>query len=78
MDVFVSLTSTTTHPFNLDTLVRYVVNKVTQPYDAITVLIKAIRVSLPPILKHFTPHQLWSPMIIGILILELLTTSPMR
>jgi len=61
MDMFVSLTSTTTHPFNLDTLVRYVVNKVTQPYDAITVLIKAIRVSLPPILKHFTHHELWSP-----------------
>jgi hypothetical protein len=78
MDVAMAFTSLTTHPPNLNMHVRYVVNNGTQPYGAIAVLIKAIRVSLPPILKHSTPHQLWSPMIICTLILEPLITSPMR
>jgi hypothetical protein len=58
MAVAVALPSTITHPFNLNTLVRYVVNKATLPYDAIAVLIKNSKVSSPPILRHFTPHRI--------------------
>jgi len=77
MDMVVALTSPIAPP-NLATHVRYEVNKGTQPYGAIVISIKAIRVSLPPLPKHSTLHQIWPPMRTGTLILEPHITLQMR